>query len=173
MHALADRLQTLRAEPFVRSEADATIDGILAARQRSRPWKSLARDAACAGVRFLSAGPGHRLALGSGPLLFEPSAGPGRPWACGTPLSQRLAAADLPDGRPVVLGGPARGHACPAAVAAVAQWAERQGLPAPDGTRLDADWWIAPGAARRRGPLVAVFPLKAPERIQFMRLWDA
>lgn len=200
MHALADRLQTLRAEmetpaqaglaalslafprpdqplwrvePAMGWDADGIVDAALAAGLRTRRWRALARDAARAGLRYLSAGPGHRLAFGAGPLLFEALGPAGRPWACGTPLAMRLAAADLPDGRPVVLGGPARGHARLAALDAISRWAERHGLPAPDGTRIDADWWVAPGAALRRGPLVAVFAPEAPERIQLMRLWDA
>jgi len=136
------------------------------------PWRALARDAARAGLRFLAAGPAHRLAVGPARLLFDVQAARGRTWAAGTPLGMLIHTTDPPDGRPVLLGGPLRGHARLAALEALARWAESVGLPAPDGQRIPADRWITPGAILRRGPLVAVLDPAAPERTQIMRPWD-
>jgi len=81
-----------------------------------------------------------------------------------------LLEANLAPGRLTVLGGPARGHGRLAAFDAVSRWAEAHDLPAPDSTRLPADWWITPGAAMRRGPLVATFVLEDPERTRLFRI---
>lgn len=199
MDALADRLETLRAdlegpamaglaslslayplpgqpvwkvEPTHGWDPDGVVNSALADALRQRPWRALARDAARAGLRFLAAGPAHRIAVGPASLHFDVQALPGRAWAAGTPLAMLIRASAPPDGRPVLLGGPPRGHARLAALDALTRWAEAVRLPKPDGQRIAADWWIAPGAVLRRGPLVAVFDPTAPERTQIMRPWD-
>lgn len=199
MDALADRLETLRADlerpamaglaslslafpapglPHWRTEPvggwdpDGVVEAALADAIRRPPWKALARDALRAGAAFLAAGPAHRIAVGPGLLRFDVFPRTGRPWASGSPLAMRIRDADPAEGRPVLLGGPARGHARLAALDALARWAEAVGLPPPDGGWIDADWWVVPGAVLRRGPLVAVLDPAAPARTQVMRLWE-
>lgn len=104
------------------------------------PWRALARNATRAGLRFLAAGPAHRLAVGPVHFLFDIQAARKRTWAAGTPLGILFHTTDPPDGRRVLLGGPPRGRARLAALDTLARWAENVSLPVPDGQCIPADW---------------------------------